>query len=196
MPPSGVADKVLVIKLGLKSVNEQNMAKKSLTQPTKRKDAEIIVKRSFGLSSMFSDGDPNLHSYWYTGVALFANRRGYRFLADFFRWMAERPISESEGDPGDNVHLTPKSELCDEIDFTFDTLTPHNRNIVLQNANTTKISKRRGTPIRQFSNLVSEMMSHFNGFLLNDEVFRHSTVDEINELIAVLEKERSRLEAM
>ncbi len=172
------------------------MAKTPAEPPTKLKDAEIIVKRNFGLSSVFNQGSPDLHSDWYTGIAIFANRRGYRFLADYFRWLTERPIAESDWDQGDHVHLTPHSGVCDEIDFTFDTLTARNRSRVLRNAGVTKSSRRCGTPITQFSAFVSDMLEHFGSFLTNDQTFRQSTIDELDGLISVLEKERSRLENM
>lgn len=40
------------------------------------------------------------------------------------------------------------------------------------------------------------MIDHFSGFLENDSDFRQATMDEIDDLISVLEQERSRLRAM
>ena len=172
--------------------SEKRMKNTALRQPTKRKDAEIIVKRNFGISSLFSESGLGL----YAGIAIFANRRGYRFLSDYFRWLAERPIARGDLDPGDHVHLTPHSDYCDELDFTFDTLTPSNRTTVLRNARASKRSRRRGTPIKQFTRLVTEMIETLNKFLRNDDEFRQSSIDEIKELIAVLEEKRSQLESM
>jgi len=168
------------------------MGKTSHRQPTKRKDAEIVVKRNFGISSVFSDNDFGL----YEGIAVFANRRGYRFLSDYFRWLAERPIAEIGSDPGDHVHLTPHSPYCDEIDFSFDTLTSSNRNAVLRGAGASRRSRRRGTPIRQFTGLVAEITEFLEDDLRNDDEFRQTTIDEISELMTVIEEKQAQLEGM
>lgn len=168
------------------------MNKQPLRQPTKRSDAEIILKRNFGLGSMFSDGNISL----YEGISIFANRRGYRFLSDFFRWLAERPTTECDTDPGDHVHLIPTSSCSDDIAFSFDTLTLRNRNKVLRNAKATKHLRRWGTPFRQFTGLVAEIAESLEGYLKNDQQFRRTTIQEIDALVAVLEEKRTQLERM
>jgi len=170
---------------------DERMGKTSRKKPVKRTDAEIVIKRNYGISSVFSDTGFGL----YEGIAVFANRRGYRFLSAYFRWLAERAIAEADWDPGDHDHLTPHSCLCDEIDFTFDTLTPSNRKAVLRNAGAKKRSRRRGSPIKQFTELVAEIVDFLQGGLKDDQ-FRHSTINEINQLIDVLEKKRAQLERM
>jgi hypothetical protein len=132
-------------------------------------------------------------SWVYQGIAVFANRRGYRFLSDYFRWLAERPISEIDGDPGDHDHLTPRSPLCDEMDFSFDTLTKTNRDVVLRNARVNSRSRMRGSPIRQFTRLFRELTGFLDGYLKGDAVLRRATIREIEKLIAVLEKKRAEL---
>ena len=166
------------------------MAKTTISMPQKRKDAEIIMKRNFGYGSLFRKSDFGL----YEGISVFANRRGYRFLSDYFQWMAERTVSESEDDPGDHVHLCLSSNCSDELDLTFDNLTVSNRNAVLRNANATKKTIRSGSPIKQFKQIFLEIMDHFGSYFNNDE-FRKSVVDEIDELIVVLKEKRKLLEA-
>ena len=169
------------------------MPKKTSQPPRKRANAEIIVKHNFGLG--ISSGGLE----FYLGIATFANRSGYRFLADHFTWLAKRPIvalSRENFDAGDHVHLTPHSDYCDEIDFTFDTLTPGNRRQVLRNAGVTKRSRRHGTPIQQFTQLVNEMGTFINSFCENDAEFRKATINDINELMSVLKDKLSHLKKM
>ena len=168
------------------------MSEMSQRPPRKRKDAEIIVKRNFGRGSPISDNGIDL----YEGIAVFANRRGYRFLSEYFRWLAERPIAEIDTDPGDHIHLSPHSPCCDEIGFSFDTLTPSNRRAVLRHAGAGERSRRCGTPIRQFMQLFTEITQAFQEQLSNEDEFRQTTIDEIKELVSVLEQERARLENM
>ena len=102
---------------------------------------EPTLKLSSSETMVSAPCSATLVSFWYQGIAVFANRRGYRFLLAYFRWLAERAIAEADWDPGDHDHLTPHSCLCDEIDFTFDTLTPSNRKAVLRNAGAKKRSR-------------------------------------------------------
>jgi len=166
------------------------MAKKSISMPEKSKDAEIVVKRNFGYGSLFRRTDFGL----YEGISVFANRRGYRFLSDYFKWMAQRTVSESEGDPGDHTHLNPSSTRCDELAFTFDSLTASNRKAVLTNANATKKARRTGSPIKQFKQIFVEIIDSFGSYLNNDDELRKSVMDEIDELIVVLKEKRKQLE--
>jgi hypothetical protein len=161
-------------------------------RPTKRKDAEIIVKRNYGVNFR----EHGIGVRLYEGIAVFANRRGYRFLADYFNWLADRPIAQVDVDPGDHDHLKPHSDYCDEIDFTFDTLTSSNRTKVLHCARASKQARRSGPPIKQFLGLVADMIEFAKEFLKNDDDLRQSTIDEINELITVLKVQRSKLELM
>ena len=176
------------------SVPGTPMPKKTSQPPQKKDDAEIIVKQNFGLSiGLFSQSGLD----FYPGVAIFANRNGCRFLADYFAWLAERPIAtfdRNNSDPGDHVHLTPHSDYGDEIDFTIDTLTPENRRHVLRNAGATKPLRRRGTPIQQFTQLMDEMSTFLNGFCENDANFRETTSNDIKDLVRVLKKTLSQFD--
>lgn len=168
------------------------MAKSTHFEPTREKDAEIIVKRNFGFGSAFNNGSFGL----YEGIAIFANRKGYRYLSGFFLWLAERPIDKINGDPGDHVHLNLQSKRSDEIDFTFDTLTSSNRTEVLQNAGASKSSRRQGTPIAQFIGIFTDIIQTYESYLKNDEEFRESTIADIDMLISTLQEKRSQLEQM
>lgn len=172
------------------------MPKKTNQPPQKKDDAEIIVKHNFGLSiGLFSRSGLD----FYPGIAVFANRKGCRFLADYFTWLAERPIApfdRNNFDPGDHVHLTPHSDYCDEIDFTFDNLTPENRRHLLRKAGATKKSRRRGTPIQQFTQLFDEMATFLNQFCENDVDFRTTTINDIDDLIGILKNKLSHLKKM
>ena len=164
--------------------------------PRKRVNAEIIVKHNFGLGGSFPS-ERTLE--FYLGIAIFANRRGYRFLADHFAWLAKRPIaafSQENLDPGDHVHLTPDSDYGDEVDFTFDTLTPENRSHLLENAGATRQLRRRGTPFQQFTQLVDEMGTFINEFCETGDDFRKETISDIEALINVLENKVAHLKNM
>lgn len=164
------------------------MSKKPLRQPKKRKGVEIFVKRSFRLSF---DTDCTIRE----GMAIFANRKGYRYLSEYFRWLAKRPLANIDGDPGDHVHLTPHSPLTDDMGFTFDTLTPSNRKEVLQNAKAKKRFRRHGTPIAQFAEFVADIVQTMRTYLKNDDEFRDATISDISHLIDVLEQKRAELQS-
>jgi hypothetical protein len=160
--------------------------------PEKGKGAEIIVKRNLGLSiGLFSESELDLRE----GIAIFANREGYQFLAEYFRWLAQRSVAENESDLGDHVHLTPHSDCCDEIDFTFDTLTTTNRDVLLTNAQATITARRRGSPIKQFSGIVADLIATFEGYLKGGEL-RESTIVEINELMVVLDEQLNKIKRL
>jgi hypothetical protein len=171
------------------------VSRRPVKQPKKHKDAEIILKTFVDGSTLFRTSGMGLC----LGIAIYANQRGYRFLADYFKWLAERPFSEhpvSSVDPGDHVHLTTDSGLSDEIDFKFDTLTNANRKIVLRNAGATKRLQRRGSPMKQFARVIVESLECFGWWFKVDAKMRQATIKEIDELIDVLKKQRSRLRSM
>ncbi len=174
---------------------QRRLARKLGQPPRLGSRAEFVVKHNFGLSTLFSrdDGGGDFH----LGIALFANRKGYRFLADYFRWLAKRPIAdfcEDLPDPGDHVHLTPYSDCSDEIDFTFDTLTPENRSCVLTNAGASSQQSRCGSPYRQYAQLVDEMGAFVNPWCENDDALRQEITGDLEKLLGVVEKQLAHLQ--
>lgn len=105
----------------------------------------------------FSDGLAPL-------ISVFANPAGYRWLSDFFRWLAERPpvFGPDDGDPGNHIHLRDTSAPCnyalsDETDWTFDTITDENREVLLSAPGMAPEARLRGSPLHMFAAFLRQM---------------------------------------
>ncbi|MDA1055128.1 MAG: hypothetical protein O3C40_32300 [Planctomycetota bacterium] len=157
--------------------------------PRARKTAELAIKHSAGCGTDLGDSRPGL--YVYPALQIYANRDGFLWLSKLFQWMADRPITaDPDGpDPGDHVHLRDLRPPClrdrsDQVDVVFDTLNVHNRNSVLRAGRVSKSSRRVGSPIRQFNDLLRETFRSMGGFIKNNDRLRKNTMRELETLIS------------
>ena len=95
--------------------------------PAPPKDAEIIVR-----DSVHIDATSDVEVY-VPDIVVLSNESGYRWLAKFFTFMANRdvegPVEVGHGDPEDHFHqhLGITEELSDRIEFRFGHITNGNR---------------------------------------------------------------------
>lgn len=130
--------------------------------PKKEEPIEIFVKHNWLIGTGFDDAgkdddtesSENLIRY---GVAVFANRSGYRYLADHFLGMSNSVPGVSEWDPGDHHHLTPNSTVSDEIEFTTDLVTRGNRATVLRASGSSDATAYRGSAVEQLTSFVAAL---------------------------------------
>ncbi len=138
--------------------------------PSEEEPIEIFVKHNWLIGTGFDDvvddaddeedtedEDDSGQSLVRYGIAIFANRSGCRHLADHFLEMAKSVPGVSDWDPGDHHHLTPRSPVSDEIEFTTDLVTRGNRATVLQAASASEATASRGGAIEQLGSFMADL---------------------------------------
>jgi hypothetical protein len=172
--------------------------KATLAPPKGRKGAELIVKANVGLN--VTEGSSGLEVLG--GVFILGNRAGYRWLADYCAWRAERIDEEDlfySGDPDDHDHLASHApvneELSDEFDVMFGSFSNRHRRRVLQACGITRQRRCSGRVVALFRTTLEYMRT-----LSEKDRFRHHeawprAIAVLRQLIREGEKTVARLEA-
>lgn len=122
--------------------------------PRRRRNAELILRECYRVGSK-GPGFPE-------GLApqrvVLGNATGFRWLAAYFAWLADRSRTlpdPPEGDPGHHVQLWEAPVPCnlrlsDEASRLFLTLTARNRRTVLRRYAVPPRNQMQGTPLQRF----------------------------------------------
>ena len=150
-------------------------------RPRKREGAEIILGHLFVHNLDFSDElTPAFH--------LLANVEGFRWLADWFLWLAGRDpeLLGNDGD-GEHEHLRHSepplnSRLSDEVDVVARMFDDRTRKKLLKRQGITKKIRNTGDPITQFSKLLDELDGYVREVPTCDETMRRQHAERLRAL--------------
>jgi hypothetical protein len=130
--------------------------------------AELIIKQSWEVSTRYSrEVAPGVH--------LLGNREGFRWLSEYFAWIADRIDDNAEVAPAnadDHPHLFPgapfNSELSDEVGIMLGHFSQRHRERVLELLGCSPEARSLGSPIAQFLPVLRALTKFFGKYSLNE----------------------------
>ncbi len=125
--------------------------------------AELVLKETWEV-----DGTRD-HDVPLPCILILGNKQGYRYLAQYFAWMATRdatPVSESWGDPDNHVQFNGigwnepfDQTLSDRVTFRLGTLNKRNRAAAFEKYQVSPATAQRGNAIARYERRIAEMRS-------------------------------------
>ena len=145
---------------------------KEMNSPKPKQGAELIIKQNNEVGSAFSQGSG-------PGVFILGNADGFRWLSEYFAWVADR-VNEGaefvECDPDDHQHLAPgvpfDPELSDEMGLQIGSFSTALRQRVFDGIGLTKERRCSGTSVAQFSKMLDFITQFIENWPLGEEAER------------------------
>ncbi len=167
----------------------------SAPYPKTRKGAELIVKQNCEYTS---DDAERLTS----GVFVLGNREGFRWLSEYFAWLADRIAEDapySSADPDDHQHLDSVApinhQLSDEMGLLIGSFSNKNRRRVLKACGVARSKRVPGNPVTQFSSRL-EWITQLLADQPGDQELHARTIRQLALLIQQSQESVARLKAV
>lgn len=163
--------------------------------PRCREGAELILKQNCECSSAYTD-------WLASGVFVLGNRDGFRWLSEYFAWLADRIAEDrpyNNVDPDNHQHLDSVApinrQLSDEMSLMIGSFSHKHRRRVLKTCGVARNKSLSGNPVTQFRSRL-EWITQLLADRIDDQELRARTIRQLELLIEEAQESVARLKAV